>query len=159
MKDCELGISKILQKYEILGASSEAGPGKEVGNSEMIGTLRALDLLERLLDEIPRLKRLPSYNQEFDTWDQRVREILIETFGKKSNEYVRYDGLVLLKRAETAEDKQQAYLDHVTQREAALKSILQRQKTLSEAMPSSSKGPPQEAVYGSGKTYDAYKGY
>ncbi|MBL7119642.1 MAG: hypothetical protein ISS53_03035 [Dehalococcoidia bacterium] len=156
LKDCELGIRKILQKYEILGASSEAGPGKEVGKKE-IDTVRALNLLERLLDETPRLKRLPSYNQEFEPWDQRVREILTETFGKKSNEYVRYDGILLLKRGKTAEDKQQAYVDHVTQREAALKSILQRHTTLSEAMPSSPKGPLQEAVYPSGKPYDAYK--
>ena len=157
LKDCELGIKKILQKYEILGASSEAGPGKEVGNKEMLDTLRALNRLERLLDEVPRLKRLPCYNQEFDAWDQRVRETLTETFGKKSNEYVRYDGILLLKHVKTAEDKQQAYVDHVTQREAALKSILQRHTTLSEATPSSPKGPPQEAVYPSGKPYDAYK--
>jgi len=85
---------------------------------------KAVALLERALDDIPRLKKLSSHNQEFPLWDERVRGILAEAFGPRSNEYARFDGIIILKRVETSEEKQQAYVDHVSQREAALKDIV-----------------------------------
>ncbi len=87
---------------------------------------RALALLGRSLDDIPRLRRLSCRNQEFPLWDERVRGILVEAFGRESNEYARYDGNLVLKRVETPEEMQQAYVDHLCQREAALKDIVQR---------------------------------
>lgn len=93
-------------------------------------TVIALTLLERLLDEIPRLKRLHYKNQEFEAWDQRVREILKEAFGVNSSEYARYNGVILLKYAHTEEDKQEAYIDHLNQRVAALKSIIEKHEMI-----------------------------
>ena len=88
--------------------------------------LTALALLKRLLDEVPRLKRLASNpkNKELPAWDNEVKRILIETFGTNSKELSRYDGIILLKRAETQADKEYAYIDHVSQREKALKDII-----------------------------------
>jgi len=88
--------------------------------------LTALVLLKRLLDEVPRLKRLASNpkNKELPAWDNEVKRILMETFGTDSKELSRYDGIILLKRAETQADKEHAYIDHVSQREKALKDII-----------------------------------
>ena len=72
--------------------------------------LTALALLRRLLDDVPRLKRLAPNpkNEELPTWDNEVRRILKETFGPDSKEYTRYDGICLLRRVETQVDKEQA---------------------------------------------------
>lgn len=88
--------------------------------------LRALALLKRLLDDVPRLKSLASnpQNAELPTWDNEVRRIIRETFGRDSKEYARYDGVFLLKMVETQADKEQAYIDNVSQREKALKDII-----------------------------------
>jgi uncharacterized protein (TIGR02391 family) len=94
---------------------------------------KAVALLERALDDIPRLKRLSCRNQEFPLWDERVRGILAEAFGPQSDEYARYDGIFLLKRVETAEEMQQSYVDHVAQREAALRSIAQQHRPLAKS--------------------------
>lgn len=95
------------------------------GKSNM-DILTALALLKRLLDEVPRLKRLASNpkNKELPAWDNEVKRILIETFGTDSKELSRYDGIILLKRAETQADKEHAYIDHVSQREKALKDLI-----------------------------------
>lgn len=89
-------------------------------------TLTALALLNRLLDDVPRLKRLASNskNVELPAWDNEVKRIIRETFGTASKEYARYNGIILLKRVETQEDKEHAYIDHVSQREKALKDII-----------------------------------
>jgi len=88
--------------------------------------LTSLALLKRLLDEVPRLKRLASnpQNEELPAWDNEVRRILVETFGTDSKEFSRYDGIVLLKSVKTQADKEHAYIDHVSQREKALKDII-----------------------------------
>jgi hypothetical protein len=88
---------------------------------------RELALLESLLDEIPRLKKLPVKNSEYHPWDQKVKEILKKTFGNTSPEYIRYNKFNL-KHVHTNEEKQQAYIDFLCQREMALKSIIQEQK-------------------------------
>ncbi|MFC1938606.1 hypothetical protein ACFLWM_00410 [Chloroflexota bacterium] len=93
---------------------------------------KALSLLENLLDEIPRLKRLHHKNPEYNLWDETVEEILRGTFGNMSNEHTRYKGIILLKRVHTEEDKQQAYIDFLRKREAALKSIIKEHKTIRE---------------------------
>jgi len=89
--------------------------------------LTALALLKRLLDDVPRLKRLASNpkNEELPTWDNEVRRIIKETFGLDSKEYARYGGIILLKRVKSQADKEQAYIDHVSQLEKALKDIIQ----------------------------------
>jgi hypothetical protein len=97
-----------------------------------MGKNKALSLLESLLDEIPRLRRLDYKNTEFNTWDQRVKEILRETFGGTSKEYTRYNGIMLLKHVYTEEDKKQAYIDFLNKREAALKSIIEKYKTIGD---------------------------
>jgi uncharacterized protein (TIGR02391 family) len=94
---------------------------------------KAVALLERALDDILRLMRLSSHNQEFPLWDERVRGILAEAFGPQSDEYARYDGILVLKRVKTAEEMQQAYVDHVAQREAALRSIVKQHKPLAKS--------------------------
>ena len=88
--------------------------------------LIALALLKRLLDDVPRLKRLASNpkNAELPTWDNEVKRIIGGTFGRDSKEYARYDGIVLLKWVDTQEDKESAYIDHVSQRESALRDII-----------------------------------
>ncbi len=91
---------------------------------------KARELLKQALNEIPRLKGLHCKNPEFYPWDQRVKEILRETFGNNSNEYARYNGIILLKRVHTEEDKQRAYIDCLNQREVALKSIIQKHEIL-----------------------------
>jgi len=102
---------------------------------------KAVALLERALDDIPRLKRLSSHNQEFPLWDERVRGVLAEAFGLQSNEYARFDGIIILKRVETSEEKKQAYVDHVAQREAALRSIVQQHGPLAKSgMPTRATG-------------------
>ena len=89
--------------------------------------LRALALLERLLDDVPRLKRLASnpQNAELPTWDNEAKRIITETFGPDSKEYARYDGIFLLKKVEIQADEEQAYIDYISQREKALKDIIQ----------------------------------
>jgi uncharacterized protein (TIGR02391 family) len=113
---------------------------------------KAVALLERALDVIPRLKRLSCRNQELPLWDERVRGILAEAFGPQSDEYARYDGILVLKRVEAAEEMQQAYVDHVAQREAALMSIVQRHKPLAKlAVPARATGHARTlAVTGEG---------
>ncbi len=82
--------------------------------------------MKRLLDEIPRLKSLAynPKNAELRTWDERVKSIIKEAFGSDSKEYTRYDGVVLLKHVNTQEEREQAYVDYVSQRETALKDII-----------------------------------
>jgi len=89
--------------------------------------LTAVALLKRLLDDVPRLKRLASNpkNEELLTWDNDVRRIIKETFGPDSKEYARYGGIALLKSVKSQADKEQAYIDHVSQLEKALKDIIQ----------------------------------
>ena len=86
----------------------------------------ALALLKRLLDDVPRLKRLASNyrNKELTVWDNEVKRIIRDTFGRDSKEYARYDGILLLKWVETQQDKEHAYVDHVSQREIALRDII-----------------------------------
>lgn len=85
-----------------------------------------LALLKRLLDDVPRLKRLAlnPKNAELPTWDNEVKRIIEGIFGRGSKEYARYDGIVLLKRVETQDDMEHAYIDHVSQRERALRDII-----------------------------------
>lgn len=84
-------------------------------------------LLEQLLDNVPRLKRLASTpkNAELPKWDNEVKRIIRETFGSDSKEYARYDGILLLKWVKTQADKENAYIDYVSEREKALKDIIQ----------------------------------
>jgi len=84
--------------------------------------------LTTLLDDIPRLKTLPLKNQEYNIWDQKVRENIKNTFGNASPEYIRYKGDFNLKYAHTDEEKNQAYIDFLNQRETALKSIIEELK-------------------------------
>jgi hypothetical protein len=91
---------------------------------------RALTLLEKMLDEIPRLRNLLHENKEYKTWDQNVIKLIKETYGNNSNEYARYNGAFLLTYAHTEQEKQQAYINFLNQRETALKSIIQGNKTL-----------------------------
>jgi len=89
--------------------------------------LTALALLKNLLDGVPRLKSLASNpkNEELPTFDNEVRRIIRETWGVGSIEYARYNGIFRLMRVESQADKEQAYIDHVSRREKALKDIIQ----------------------------------
>jgi hypothetical protein len=88
---------------------------------------QALALLKRLLDDVPRLKRLASSpkNAELPTWDDEVKRTIKETFGRNSKEYARYDGIFSLKYVKTQADKELAYIDYISQREKALRDIIQ----------------------------------
>ncbi len=86
----------------------------------------ALALLKNLLDQACRLKNLANpKNMEFPQWDSEVKRILTETFGRKSKEYARYEGITHLRRVNTQEEIEAAYLDRVSEREKALKDIIQ----------------------------------
>ena len=83
-------------------------------------------LLKRLKDDVPRLKRLASNpkNLELPAWDKEIIRIIKETFGSDSKELIRYDGSHLLRRVNNQQEKEQAYIDHISQREDALKDIM-----------------------------------
>jgi len=95
----------------------------------------AIALLKRLLDDISRLRRLASNpkNREFPAWDKEVVRIINETFGPDSKELIRYDGSHLLRRVNSQQEQVQAYIDHISQREDALRDIIQEYDKKQEA--------------------------
>lgn len=89
--------------------------------------LKGITQLKSLLDYVPRLKRLASNprNQEFPAWDKEVKHVIEETFGRDSKEFLRYEGPFILKRVGTREEKEQAYIDSISQCESAIRDIIQ----------------------------------
>jgi uncharacterized protein (TIGR02391 family) len=120
----EIALKSIIQRYQILGIGGETGKGVEV---KKIDINIALGQLERLLYEIPRLKKLLPKNSEFPNWDKNVKDIIKGTWGLNSKEYNGYDGVLLVKkinRDNQQAEMKQADLDTLEQREAAIKSII-----------------------------------
>lgn len=90
----------------------------------------AVEQLEQLLNQVPRLKNLANNpkNAEFQQWDSKVTDILTQTFGRRSKEYARYEGSSNLKFVNTYDEMRTAYIDTISQREKALKDIIQQHK-------------------------------
>lgn len=95
----------------------------------------AIALLKRLLDDVPRLRRLASQpkNPELPAWDKEIVRIIKDTFGSDSKELMRYDGSHLLRRVNSQQEQVQAYNDHISQREDALRDIIQEYDKKQEA--------------------------
>jgi len=110
---------------------------------------KALALLKRLLGDVPRLKSLADNpkNEELPAWDNEVKRIIRETFGRDSKESVSYGSITVLKRVKTQADKEKAYLDYVSQQEQALKNIIQEYDLPTEVeTPSDDRGNMKAAL-------------
>lgn len=88
-----------------------------------------LELLNKLLDEIPHLKRMNYSNQEYKLWRYKISDTLEKRFGKKSEEFKRFTGVgfLVFNRVASKSERQQSYITDINDTETALKSIIQRQ--------------------------------
>lgn len=88
-----------------------------------------MEILNKLLDEIPHLKRLNYGNREYKLWRYKVNDTLENHFGKKSEEFNRFAsvGFLSFNRLASKRERQKSYIKDINDTETALKSIIQRQ--------------------------------
>jgi uncharacterized protein (TIGR02391 family) len=109
---------------------------------------KAIELLKQLLNEIPRLRKLPYDNQEFKLWRNKVETII--KAGLDPDDYETFSSAQLkafyIRGIYPDSAYQEDYLKELTNYETALKSIIQKYETLGiEAEPSAVAKPKDTA--------------
>ena len=122
-------LTTIPPRFRVLITYLFRGQRKQARKLDM-DISKSVASLEACLDHVPRLKSLAynPKNPELTQWNAEVERILIDTFGQDSKEYARYEGIHILKRINTREEKEQAYIAYISQREMALKDIIKSTK-------------------------------
>ena len=86
---------------------------------------KAIERLQKVLDEIPELKNLPRRSPQFEQWRRNTRVAITNTFGNESEHITDFDNISFFAFSTSDFALQEAYVDGLKSAASVLKSMIE----------------------------------